>query len=589
MAASINDKLTRTANAGRPTATTVTSARTVSGSTLAAGSLANWPTASAVHFVTYKIDSSNLPVSGSQCDWKGIVVGSNITQMTLTAGTDVGNAIGEVIEMLPTAQWGEDLAEWGEAHANRDGSLLTSAVQTALGLGASSLNGYNALGYAPNSVVANGNHLYTCTFNGVDLTGTLSAGMRLRTTRTVAAPTQSTSLNGTTQYWSKTSPAGMTFTDNFTASAWIKLTSYGANANIISRRSAGNGWTLRIGSTGTVDIVGFNSPGYRGLVSYPSVPLNKWVHVAGTLTLGSSTGAIYIDGALVASQPASGSTVSSLIQAGNLEVGSTQGGTELFPGKIAQAAVFSTVLSQATIQSYYSQGLSGTETGLISAYSFNGTPNDLNTTNANNLTANNTAGYTADGPFGGQADGTISSTLDYAVVRSASFSTNTTIVVQAPAGTIPTSGGVASVAYSSNAYPYNFPNNANILGLVKIASFLSTSSATDVDVPGMTTTVVVPSGATVEINVTSIIYSTVGGDLAYLRLYEDGVPVEYFQRIANGNQFYDGITWEFTRYPTAGTHTYKIMVHRESGTGAMRFGGSNVIDSPGVLKVRLAS
>src|SRR5690348_15815627 len=56
---------------------------------------------------------------------------------------------------------------------------------------------------APNTVTANGNRSYSLVFNSTDLTSYLSTGMRFRTTRTVAAPTQCTSLNGSTQYYSK--------------------------------------------------------------------------------------------------------------------------------------------------------------------------------------------------------------------------------------------------------------------------------------------------------------------------------------------------------------------------------------------------
>lgn len=116
------DKITRTANGGRPTATTATGTRSIAGTTLSCGSLSGWPTASAVHFVTYKIDTSSNVIAGTQCDWKGIVSGTTITNLTLEAGTDAGNAIGDVVEMLPTAQWGEDLAEGLEVEHNRDGT-----------------------------------------------------------------------------------------------------------------------------------------------------------------------------------------------------------------------------------------------------------------------------------------------------------------------------------------------------------------------------------------------------------------------------------------------------------------------------------
>jgi len=104
------------------------------------------------------------------------------------------------------------------------------------------------------------------------------------------------------------------------------------------------------------------------------------------------------------------------------------------------------------------QGLTGSETSLISAYSFSNSITDLNTTTPNDLTANGSAVATnADSPFGNSG---VSTTIDYGIVMKASFSTNTTLTVQVPEGcTIPTSGGVSSVDYSTQAVPYGFPRD----------------------------------------------------------------------------------------------------------------------------------
>lgn len=49
-------------------------------------------------------------------------------------------------------------------------------------------------------------------------------------------------------------------------------------------------------------------------------------------------------------------------------------------------------------------------------------------------------------------------TLDYAIITKTAFSTNTTLTVQVPEGcTIPTSGGVGAVAYSTTDSPFGFP------------------------------------------------------------------------------------------------------------------------------------
>lgn len=378
------------------------------------------------------------------------------------------------------------------AHSHVTGSTVIMAPVAAyyealLSLFQTTPAGWTSISGNISAVSYNGNRSYDLTTSS-DNSGVVGPGMRLRTTRTVSAPTQSASLNGSTQYFSKSSPAGMTFTDDFVVSAWVKLSSYAAgDMNIVTRYNGTSGWKLVLSNTGQVYMLGFNagSTNQSYVASYQSIPLNKWVHIAAQLDMSSftattTTSYVMIDGVDVpAFVVRIGTNPTALVQAGNLEIGSTNGGTFLFPGKIAQVAVYSAKVTQANIRATISQGLSGSETSLVSAYSFNNSINDLNASNANNLTANGSAVATnADSPFGGQADGTISSTLDYGIVQSA---TSSTLVVQVPEGcTIPTTGGVASASYSSVKAPYGFPSQK---GKWTIKSLLktdcpSTSNAT---------------------------------------------------------------------------------------------------------------
>jgi len=369
---------------------------------------------------------------------------------------------------------------------NQDGSLIGSAVRTALNQTAATGAGWTTLGYTPNTVVYNGNRSYTCTINGIDATGTLSPGMRIQATRTVTAPTQSTSLNGTTQYYSKTSPAGMTFTNNFVVSAWVKLSSYPASdSGVASRYDGSNGWWFGVNSSGQVILNGTSGAAgnYSRIVSYQSIPLNKWVHVTAqldmsTFTATTTTSYIMIDGVDVPAQVfRTGTNPTSLVNAGTVNIGAINA-VNFFPGKIAQVAIFSAKVTQATIQGYISQGLSGSETSLISAYSFNNTINDLNTTNANNLTANNGAVATnADTPFtqtNGLTGYTVGTT-NFGIVTASSFSTNTTLVVQVPDGdTLPTTGGISGISYSTQKVPFAFPadrSNWIVLWLLKTDTY----------------------------------------------------------------------------------------------------------------------
>lgn len=128
MAAGINDKWTQATNGSRPVPTTLTALRGVGAGTISCAALTGWPTATAVHFIIYRTDSSGNKVAGSQTDWKGIVSGTTITGLVLKAGTDLGDSIGAIVECAPTAAWANDMATGLAVEHNQDG---THAAVTA--------------------------------------------------------------------------------------------------------------------------------------------------------------------------------------------------------------------------------------------------------------------------------------------------------------------------------------------------------------------------------------------------------------------------------------------------------------------------
>ncbi len=475
MTASKDDKFSRTFSSTNPNVARVQTERSALGTNLICDNLAGWPTDTGVRFSTYTVGTDGKTVS-RQTDWAGVVSGNTITSLTREAGaSDTGNQINEYVEMLPTAKWADELVTGILVQHKQDGThtgittdTLTTSGNVSIGgtltiAGASSDGGWTPISGSISAVTYNGNRSYTLTTSS-DNTANVSPGMRLRTTRTVSAPTQSASLNGSTQYFSKSSPAGMTFTDDFVVSAWVKLSRYAAGG-IVSRINGTQGWQLIVNAQGQVTIAGFNGSlsNFSSATSYQSVPLNKWTHVTAQLDMSSftattTTSYIMFDGVDVPVNIArAGTNPTALVQAGNLEVGSTNGGTLPFPGKIAQVAIYSAKVTQANIRATISQGLVGNETSLISAYSLSNSVNDLNA-NANNLTAQDSATTTnADAPWGGQASGSISATLDYAIIQAA---TSTNLTVQVPEGcTIPTGGGVSAVSYSNVKTPYGFPGD----------------------------------------------------------------------------------------------------------------------------------
>lgn len=128
--ADTTDKITDVRNGARPISARVTVARAAGGTELSCNALTGWATASKVHFVTYQIDANSNPIAGTQLDCYGIVSGATITNFTVIDGTDGGNSIGDVVEMLPTAAWGQDLADALTTEHDRLGVHTTSAIAT---------------------------------------------------------------------------------------------------------------------------------------------------------------------------------------------------------------------------------------------------------------------------------------------------------------------------------------------------------------------------------------------------------------------------------------------------------------------------
>lgn len=128
MSASINDKIIQSENGGAPEPTTVSSARSISGSSLSCVALTNWPTDTAVHLITYKKKTDGSMDRDTLCLWKGIVSGTTIGTLTLKGGTDAGNAVGDFVEMAPTSALWQDLYDGLTQTLNADGTLKTGIV-----------------------------------------------------------------------------------------------------------------------------------------------------------------------------------------------------------------------------------------------------------------------------------------------------------------------------------------------------------------------------------------------------------------------------------------------------------------------------
>lgn len=299
--------------------------------------------------------------------------------------------------------------------ANINGSKLGAATTPLSVLDADGKAGWiTGVLAAPNTVTNNGNRSYDVVFNSVDYTDELSAGMRLRLTRTVSAPTQCADLEASSsQYFSKTSPAGISFTTTFTCSAWVKLESYTLGGIIARRNADTEGWSLAVAADGRIQLLGQRiASNNKAIASYQSIPLNKWVHVAACLDMtaaDTTAQKIWIDGVEVPRAYTLTGTATAIVQGTTaLVVGALKSdGTSPFDGKIAQASVHSACLSTAQIQAMMSQTISSSSPSIVSGFTLSDSLVDVNTSNANDVSPSGVALATnVDSPFGNYLGGT---------------------------------------------------------------------------------------------------------------------------------------------------------------------------------------
>lgn len=408
MSAAVTDLLDRVTDSttGRP----VVSALAAPGKAIGASSFnltdaTNWTTTTGIHFSIYKVNAQGYKDPTTQTDWKGVLSGTTVSNLTLTGGTDQAYNAGDIVELTPTARFAKDLYDWGSAHANEDGSLKTSAVQAALNLGNTPAVGWLPIGAVPVYAGNNGNKEYVLNFP-LDLTTTLTKGMKMQVTRSVAAPTQCMAfVAANSQYASAPSPAGITFTGDWTQEARIRLNSYGGSAGMFllnrdSLTSSGSGFGFYITSSGQLSVYWRNASGISQFTSNQSVPLNRWVHVAVSVSASSLNVAFYIDG--VAVPFATNSTAATtIVQAANsLYLGAqnfngAMVSNSYFDGYISEVRLWGAAMSQSFIRANMAINVSA-QTNLVALFQGSGTFNDTSG-NANNLTATNGASSTQSG------------------------------------------------------------------------------------------------------------------------------------------------------------------------------------------------
>jgi len=129
--ASVSDKITKVKDGSNPNVARVVTPRPANSDTLSVDSLTGWSEDTAMHFMTYRVDSTGKVVPGSQRDWKGMAnkaTGQIISLQIQNNAIDDGNLVGDIVQAGPTASWAQDLAEAMLESHKSDGSLKKGAV-----------------------------------------------------------------------------------------------------------------------------------------------------------------------------------------------------------------------------------------------------------------------------------------------------------------------------------------------------------------------------------------------------------------------------------------------------------------------------
>lgn len=342
----------------------------------------------------------------------------------------------------------------------QDGSLKADPIREALNLSSASTNGWEVFPntFSVASGYNKGNKSFELSVPNQDITTLLSKGMRLRLERNVAAPTQSAAfVSASSQYGTKSSPSGIAFTDDFSIEAWVYLDRHSSSVQTIASRWSGtSGWRFFL-LNGQVYLQAHNagSSNWSRVVSTPSVPTGQWVHIAAQLDMSgfsnsATTSYIMIDGNDVTSAVSrSGTNPTALVQAGNLEIGSENSGTDLLDGRVSDLRLWSAKRTQLQVQDNMNQQLTGSETNLVGYWKLDGNFND-STANANNFTASG-------GAISTYAANPMNST-QYAIITNVAYSApNSVVTVFTGTDNIIPNMTLISPYYSTQRAPYGFP------------------------------------------------------------------------------------------------------------------------------------
>lgn len=504
---------------GIGTATTLSApGKAAAATSITVGSTANFPTTTGITFAIRVVDGNGELVAGTYTEWVGTVTSGTTLAMNAVPvyGSDQVYTAGSTTQVyMPLSSYSYNkmidglLAEHEQLDGKHKTTLITARTEdTTPDVGADFLLSYDtsaaalkkvkpsnlglATGWisgqlpAVSSVTENGNRSADITFAST-VASILTPGMRIRTSRTVAAPTyMGGAFNGTNHYFTKVTPTSTlsTVADNWTLELHHTPTSYAAQEMLMGRFDAtlANGFAIGKLSTGQIfaQVCNAGAGNFKQFATYQSLPLNKESFIS--VSWATGTVVFYVDGIIWPSvlSGSGGTAPNTAGTGGDFSIGRAGAyNGQYTTGYSSGGGAFNAVLTQATIKSHKGQALTGSETNCIGAWSLNNTGVNQQAAGTNDLTATGGVGYTSGrSPYTMDANGVAAGTYDWAIVTKV---VTTVATVQYPEGcTIPTSGGISTVDYSgSNAF--GFPKEEDRWELLYInksqASHTSPTSA----------------------------------------------------------------------------------------------------------------
>jgi len=166
---------------------------------------------------------------------------------------------------------------------------------------------------------------------------------------------KSIDLDGVDDFVAISGSSGLSFTGDFSLSAWIKTDAIGSDQFIIDTSASlnfGNGYSFRVKTNGKIRFWSYHAAD-TAIDSLTTLSINTWYHIACVHT--STQNKIYINGTLDATL--NWTTGHAASNTTNLRIGESQVLGGEFNGNIDEVAVFNSELSASDVTSIYGSGV----------------------------------------------------------------------------------------------------------------------------------------------------------------------------------------------------------------------------------------